>query len=175
MLLQGDPGTGRWRARTGSGDILLHLPASANVRVEAATRRGDIKFDLPQVRVGRPGPVSQRGGRTIGVLGEDPRAEIELETGHGDIGAHLYGAPPAVAGELPGLAADVPLPAPDRPRAETPEVPAEPTVPTPPSTPPPPPAKTESNTTALRILESLAQGEISVQEAESLLRSLEPA
>ncbi|MFN2167016.1 MAG: DUF4097 family beta strand repeat-containing protein, partial [Anaerolineae bacterium] len=26
MLLQGDPGTGRWRARTGSGDILLHLP-----------------------------------------------------------------------------------------------------------------------------------------------------
>ena len=92
VALNGDPATGKWDVRTGKGDLSVRIPARA-ARIEAATRHGDISSDLPQVKAARPGPASQHGGRSISVMGDEPRAEILLETGHGDISVRLAGAP----------------------------------------------------------------------------------
>lgn len=156
VALDGQPAAGQWDVHTGRGDISLRVPALAAVRIEAATRHGEISSDLPQVKVGRPGPVSQHGGRSIGVLGNEPRAEILLETGKGDISVRTLRAP----------ATTVVVEPPTHAMPETKR--------------PPEPAPIEmvlasSSATALTILESLSRGEISVSEAETLLRSLEPA
>lgn len=152
LQINGDPGAGRWHANTIRGDIVVRIPASASARVEAATRRGAIESDLPQVRVGRPGPVSKHGGgRSIGVLGEEPRAEIMLETVQGDIRLHVSGPATTVSVETPAVST------------------ALQTAGAAPATPQPAP-----NLSALSILESLARAEISVDEAEALLRTLRP-
>lgn len=158
LLLSGKPGTGKWEASTSKGDIRVSLPDGVSARVEAATRRGDIRSGLPQVRVGRPGPVSrQGGGRTIGVLGEEPRADIHLETVIGDIHVRLAGQAPASSAQ-----------ALDQPQEVATAMVAEPgglgRV--------SPSAEESDGGTTLAILESLAQGELSVDEAEALLRSL---
>ena len=156
LVLSGDPGTGRWQAKTGKGDIVLKLPGAASARVEAATRHGDIRSDLPQVKVGRPGPASQHGGRTILVLGDEPRAEIMLESGKGDIMIRATGPAPVAVGQ-PVAVAEVVAPrvpelAPSQP------VPVTRTVP--------------SRDVTMGVLESLSRGEISVDEAEMLLKAL---
>ena len=143
--------------RTGKGDLSVRIPARA-ARVEAATRHGDISSDLPQVKAARPGPASQRGGRTISVLGDEPRAEILLETGHGDISVRLAGAPlqaPATTEWIHAVAELVPA----APAIRTPTIVQQ----------------ADPKATALAVLESLSRGELSVTEAEALLRSLEPA
>lgn len=73
------------------GDIDLTLPADAQGRLDAATRKGDLRSDVPLVRVARPGPESHGGGRMVGALGsaESARAQIDLVTQHGDISIHL--------------------------------------------------------------------------------------
>lgn len=151
--VEGDPRQGTWQVRTGKGDITLALAAGAAARVEAATRHGSIQSSLPQVKVARPGPASPHGGRTIMVVGEEPRAEIRLETIKGDIAIRAAGAaepPLSIEVSRETLAAG---------RAQLPgaEAPAVPSA---------------GPTSALAILESLARGEISVDEAEMLLRSL---
>ncbi|MCB0256610.1 MAG: DUF4097 family beta strand repeat protein [Anaerolineae bacterium] len=156
LVLSGDPGIGRWQAKTGKGDIVLKLPGTASARVEAATRRGDIRSDLPQVKVARPGPASERGGRTIIVLGDEPRAEVMLESGKGDIVIRATGPVPVTVGQ-PVAVAEVVAPkvpelAPSQP------VPVSQTVP--------------SRDVTMGILESLSRGEINVDEAETLLKAL---
>lgn len=157
VSLEGDPAAGRWEARTGKGDISLRMPARP-ARIEASTRHGDISSDLPQIKVARPGPASQRGGRSIGVIGDEPRAEILLDTGHGDIAIRMIGAPaPAAATAEWAVAEAVPAAAAALSQAPT----ASP--------------QADTKATALAILESLSRGELSVDEAEALLRSLDAA
>ena len=155
VALDGDPVTGKWDVRTGKGDLSVRIPAQA-ARIEAATRHGDISSDLPQVKAARPGPASQRGGRSISVMGDEPRAEILLETGHGDISVRLAGTPLQAPATIE--------------RAIAEPVPATPEIRTPTIAP-----QADPKATALAVLESLSRGELSVTEAEALLRSLEPA
>ena len=157
VALDGDPATGKWDVRTGKGDLSVRTPARA-ARIEAATRHGDISSDLPQVKAARPGPASPRGGRFISVLGDEPRAEILLDTGHGDISVRLAGAPLQAPATTEVIHAVAEL------------VPAAPEIRTPTITP-----QADPKATALAVLESLSRGELSVTEAEALLRSLEPA
>ena len=110
------------------------------------------------MKAARPGPASQRGGRFISVLGDEPRAEILLDTGHGDISVRLAGAPlqaPATTEWATAIAELVPTASETR----TPVIAVQ----------------TDPQGTALAILESLSRGELNVAEAEALLRSLEPA
>jgi DUF4097 and DUF4098 domain-containing protein YvlB len=158
--VEGDPLGGQWEVRTGKGDLSLALPTTAAVRVEAATRHGSVRSELPQVKVARPGPVNQHGGRTIMVIGDEPRAEIRLETTKGDISVRAAGAmSTAVAVERrpAGVEAETRVAV----RVE------------PPSQPMLAAEKGPDKRSALTILESLSRGEISVDEAETLLRSLE--
>ena len=155
LRLAGDPLGGQWEARTGKGDLSLALPAGIAARIEAATRHGSIHSELPQVKVARPGPASQHGGRTIVVLGEEPRAEIRLETIKGDIVVRGSGAMPAAVAPVPT------------------RVTVEPPVPPAPPAPAASPAPPAPQVTAMSVLESLARSEISVDEAKALLRSLE--
>ena len=157
VALNGDPATGKWDVRTGKGDLSVRIPARA-ARIEAFTRHGQVSSDLPQVKAARPGPASQRGGRSISVTGDEPRAEILLETGHGDISVRLAGAPLQAPVTTEWIHAVAEL------------VPAAPEIRTPTIVP-----QADSKTTALAVLESLSRGELSVTEAEALLRSLEPA
>ncbi len=160
IALEGDPQGGQWEVRTGKGDLSLTLPTTAAARIEAATRHGSVRSELPQVKVARPGPASQHGGRTIVVIGDEPRAEIRLETTKGDISVRAAGATStAVALERQPIgteletthAGHVELPAPSSRAVQA----------------------GLDKSSALTILESLSRGEISVDEAEALLRSLE--
>ncbi|HSN76073.1 MAG TPA: DUF4097 family beta strand repeat-containing protein [Anaerolineae bacterium] len=162
LTLEGDPLGGQWEVRTGKGDLALALSATAAARVEAATRHGSVRSELPQVKVARPGPVSQHGLRTIVVIGDEPRAEIRLETNKGDISVRVAGVPStAVAVALERQPAAMGAETLYAVRVEQPVQPmlvAE---------------KGSDKRSALTILESLSRGEISVDEAETLLRSLE--
>ncbi len=161
FTIEGDPLGGQWTVRTGKGALALTLPATAPARVEAATRHGSVRSDLPQVKVARPGPVSQHGGHTIMVIGEEPRAEIRLETVKGDISVRAAGSTAMVVpGAIEGQPATQLMP-PLAVRVEPPAPPALTAKPGP-----------ERNT-ALTVLESLARGEISMDDAETLLKSLE--
>lgn len=159
FVIEGDPLGGQWEVRTGKGDLALAL-AAASARVEATTRHGSVRSELPQVKVARPGPVSQHGGRTIVVIGDEPRAEIRLETNKGDISVRAAGAL-TTAVTLERQPAGIETETLYAVRVEQPVQPlavAE---------------KESDKRSALTILESLARGELSVDEAETLLRSLE--
>lgn len=161
--IAGDPQGGQWDVRSGKGDLALTLAAAAAARVEAATRHGNLRSELPQVKVARPGPASQFGGRSILVIGEEPRAEIRLDAIRGDISvrADSLATPSAAA---PGRRTVVQVETPPVPVIELPAAPAPPALPAEPA---------PDQSTALSVLESLARGEISVDEAEMLLRSLD--
>jgi DUF4097 and DUF4098 domain-containing protein YvlB len=158
--IEGHPLGGQWEVRTGKGDLSLMLPATAAARVEAATRHGSVRSELPQVKVARPGPASQFGGRTIVVIGDEPRAEIRLETTKGDISVRAAGVTSTAVG--------VERRPTDAERETRVAVRVEP-----PSQPMLDPQTGSDKRSALTILESLSRGEISVDEAETLLRSLE--
>jgi DUF4097 and DUF4098 domain-containing protein YvlB len=160
ILLEGDPLGGQWEVRTGKGDLSLALPTTAAARIEAATRHGSVRSELPQVKVARPGPVSQHGGRTIMVIGDEPRAEIRLETTKGDIGVRSAGlTATTVLVERPPAGKETAVQYPVR--VETSVEPSSIAQSLP------------QKGSAMSILESLSRGEISVDEAEELLRLLE--
>ncbi len=82
--------TGDWDIRTSHGNIRLALPANTQAKLDVATRRGDIRSEIPLVRVARPGPESRHGGRMVGTVGQaesksyapnDPRAHIRMRAG----------------------------------------------------------------------------------------------
>lgn len=162
VAVAGDPLDGQWDVRSARGDLTLALPAAAAARVEATTRHGNLRSNLPQVKVARPGPASQFGGRSILVIGEEPRAEIRLDTVKGDISVEADGAPaPAAPVAVQEHRVVVQVEGPQSAGLEPYTAPA---------------AASEadsSQVTALGVLESLARGEISVDEAETLLRALE--
>ncbi|MEZ4767764.1 MAG: DUF4097 family beta strand repeat-containing protein [Caldilineales bacterium] len=156
LVASGDPGVGQWQLNTSKGDIVLKVPGNVAARIEASTRRGSIHSDLPQVKVGKPGPAGQHSGRTIIVLGDEPRAEVLAESGKGDIVVRATGPVPVAVGQSVAVAEVVTSGmsnlAPSQP------VPVTRTVP--------------SRDVTMGILESLSRGEISVDEAETLLKAL---
>lgn len=157
FAIEGDPRQGQWEVRTGKGDLMLTLPAAVAARVEAATRHGSVRSDLPQVKAARPGPANPLGGRIIMVIGDEPRADIRLETTKGDISVRTDGAAPLAVQRQPAVAAS------DMPVTVRVEQPVQPILAT---------GQSPAKSTAFLVLESLARGEISVDEAETLLQSL---
>jgi DUF4097 and DUF4098 domain-containing protein YvlB len=160
---------------TGSGSISLGVPRQVSARIEAFTSGGDIDTDLPLVSVGQRGPKSRRSRRQVGSVGEgEPRAEVSLRTSSGDIRIRWLSQAASQAIPMPPPVPDVPQP---------PEPPRPPGAPVPPIPPVPPESPDEVDTTSKKdaggkdewqeILESLANGEISVEEADALLGSLE--
>jgi len=179
---------GEWELVTRHGDIEFELTGDAFVRIDAATRHGDIECDAPLVRVGRPGPGARHGGRMVGTIGEGQNepVDIHLECQHGDIEISVNRKSSRYAGTAPG--APVARPAPQPTAVQTVPTPQPPA--TMPSSVVPvtvtdlPPAGSEPALQAplkkgvqvydsqLAILQALQSGEITVAEAEMLLRSL---
>ncbi len=182
--------THEWDIELRHGDISLHLPSETRARLDVATRHGDINSQVPLVRVNRPGRESRHGGRMVGTAGpnEGTIAQISLTTLRGDI--DIEGPKgDSVRREWPAEAAvptpPPPPPAPSAGRAS--DVPAAPVASAPPTTggraedvPSTPttggraedvPAKPQYDS-QVAILRALAEGKISVAEAEQLLRSL---
>jgi hypothetical protein len=181
---------GDWAIAMRNGDVSLALPSNTQARLDVATRHGDIDSQVPLVRVGRPGPESRYGGRMVGTLGqsEDNIAQVSVTALHGDISIRLmpekskFSPKPARA----GAASDAKPP--ERKPAGAPA--ADSTVESA-TTPMPPtgtggaaieadkPDEKASTTQAaptyesqLAILQALSTGQITVEEAEKLLRSM---
>lgn len=76
-----------WAIKTSHGNIQFALPADARAKLDAATRHGDIRSDIPLVRVGRQGPETRHGGRMVGTVGptEERAPQISLTALNGDI------------------------------------------------------------------------------------------
>ncbi len=145
-----------WSIDVRSGDVSIALPPATQARLDLATRHGSIQSEIPLVRVGRQGPESRFGGRMVGAVGaEGQGTEIKVSSRHGDIDIHWSG----------GTAEKRAAPQPEPARSEAGEA-------------------TESAAQAeqvqparkygsqMEILEALARGELSVEEAEKLIRTL---
>ncbi len=88
------PPEGLYALESGSGDVSVVVPADAPVRVEVLAMRGEVDSDVPLVSVGRPGP---RGAaqRLVGVqppaAGGD-RLEVCVKTLSGDVEVRARGS-----------------------------------------------------------------------------------
>jgi DUF4097 and DUF4098 domain-containing protein YvlB len=137
-----EPGT--YEMVTDMGSIDLALPATTRARVDAQTSFGQIHSDFPLVRVGRSGPLGFGGVRMVGSIGEgEPEVDIALRSSKGQIS--LRRRPDYRSAPGAGTTTDRPAPTP----------PEEPTP---------------GRDSTLAVLEALARGDISVEEADELLR-----
>jgi DUF4097 and DUF4098 domain-containing protein YvlB len=136
-----EPGT--YEMVSDMGAIDLELPATIKARVDAQTSFGQIHSDFPLVRVGRSGPLGFGGVRMVGSIGEgEPDVDITLRSSKGRISLHRRPDPGAAGA---GTTTERPAP-----------------------TPPEEPSAAMDST--LAVLEALARGDISVDEADELLR-----
>jgi hypothetical protein len=111
--------------------------------VDAQTSFGQIHSDFPLVRVGRSGPLGFGGVRMVGSIGEgEPEVDIALRSSKGQISLRRA---PDYSTPSPGTTGERPA-----------------------STPPGEPQPAMDSTFA--VLEALARGDISVEEADELLR-----
>jgi hypothetical protein len=146
-------GTGRHEFATGNGDISVALPRGLPARIEVTTR-GDVESSVPLVVVGQRGPRSPFGRRLVGSVGEGsgPRAEIIVRSNQGDVSLDWLERPEPVAARTPS----------------------------PPSSPEASPqpaaghrqAATSAEDDARAVLEALAEGQITIEEAQLLLDRL---
>lgn len=190
--------TGAWQLTTRHGDIQLYLPGDTYARVDAATRHGEIECSVPLVRVGRPGPGARHGGRMVGTIGEGSgeAVEIHLESQHGDLDIQVekrasryagQSAPPSKKQERDLARREPPTSAPVAQPASNAVVPVTVTdLSEPEAALNPPAANTRVGNAGVEnarhsvqvydsqmaILQALQAGEITVAEAEMLLRSL---
>jgi hypothetical protein len=163
---------GDWSIKTSHGNIRLSLPSEAQVRLDVATRRGDIRTEVPLIRVSRPGPEARRGGRMVGTLGQagETADQISLATINGNIvidvlqGKSPYAAKPAQ--EDAPFEATAPAPQPAAASSTSAETEGEKVA----SAAGPAQPAYDSQ---LAILQALSEGHISVEEAEQLLRSFD--
>ncbi len=135
---------GKYDLSTSVGDISIEVPADARARVDAQTSFGQVNSDFPLVRVGRSGPMGFGGVRMVGSTGEgEPELDISLRSGKGRLSL-LKAAPqsPAPVKTVP------PVPVEPVRTAEAEEAPQDPT---------------------LALLQAVARGELSPQEADDLL------
>ncbi len=148
-------GLSRHEYATGSGDISVALPRGLPARIEVTTR-GDVESSIPLVVVGQRGPRSAFGRRLVGSVGEGSglRAEVIVRSNQGDVRLDWLDRPAPVAARR----APPPPPPPEAGGGE------------------PSPVRGEATTTAdgeaRAILEALAQGQITVEEAQFLLDRL---
>lgn len=184
-IVRGQRGaTGQYELETAKGDISVNLASDTPVRVEAIIQGGDVHSDVPLVSVGRPGP---RGAtqRFVGVSDAQAtrRVNVRLKTDRGDIRVRTVSMP------------NTPRAHPDDPTIRMTTQPAEtfapadwPGVPTTPPQPPTPPARPtppappvsggapgtvgERQMSMREVLDALSRGEISVEEADRRLRSM---
>jgi len=180
---------GKYELTTTMGGITLELPKDVRARVDAATSFGKVHSDVPLVQVGRSGPMGFGGVRMVGSMGEgEPDVEVSLRTSKGSINLHSRGLNTTnipTTGEAPPTNAweGTPPPPPSdafgfgQPQGAPPMQPPAPPI------PPPPPsfndgpgraAEHEAGTdkdlaSPLGILEAVARGELSPEEADRLL------
>ncbi len=162
-------GAGQYELETAKGDINVSIPADTAVRVEAIVQGGDVQSDVPLVSVGRPGP---RGAtqRFVGVSDAQAtqRINVKMKTDRGDIRVRAV--------TMPSRAQRA-----EQPTTRLTDLPIETFVsPTWPATGMPMPAPASatpaddmgSATDMRAVLEALASGSISVEEADRRLRDL---
>lgn len=180
-----DAAEGEFDLQTGSGDITLDLLEGVEARVDATTHHGRVESDLPLVRVGTSGPTGRFSQRLVGTVGgSQPRAKLLLHTHRGNIQigrpagrtegsatvsqvrgegpAAIYPGPTEL--QSPGVALLNPPEPAGADHADSPNVEESPT---------------EIDESAERhlsleaeILESVSQGELSVDEALVLLERI---
>jgi hypothetical protein len=93
-----------WNLKSGHGNIQLELDPAKAVRMDMATRNGDIKSSVPLVKVTRQGPDNCRGIRMVGTLGKESNhqpAVLRLSTVRGDIELKSFTANQRPEGESP--------------------------------------------------------------------------
>ncbi len=81
-----DAAKGDHEFHTGWGNIALDLEGNVGAQIDASTRRGSIRSNLPLVRVGTTGPEGYFNQRMVGTTpGRGPAARFNLNTKGGDI------------------------------------------------------------------------------------------
>jgi DUF4097 and DUF4098 domain-containing protein YvlB len=70
----------KWNLETASGDICLLLPEETCFALEAETSSGEIEVNFPLTVSGKLGR-----GELRGTVGQNPKAEIYIETSSGDV------------------------------------------------------------------------------------------
>ncbi|HUX86996.1 MAG TPA: DUF4097 family beta strand repeat-containing protein, partial [Chloroflexota bacterium] len=101
---------------TGRGGIEVDLATTIAIRIDAASRRGNIESQVPLVRVGQPGPEGFFSQRMVGTLGEgDIKKSIRLRSGAGNIGIRTW-----TVAEAPASVGVSSKPAPATPEPVTP-------------------------------------------------------
>ena len=141
-----------------SGDMTLSVPRELPARVDAATTRGSIDTDLPLVTIPQRGPRNPHGKRVVGSTSDAPeRAEITLRTTSGDIrlqwSKETFTPPESSA--HPDLEPTIPIP------MTAPKPPAEPVA-----------EDLFDDDHRRAILNALADGSLSVEEASRLLDAM---
>ena len=148
-----------WNLATHHGNIRLALAADVAARMDIATRLGDIRSEIPLVKVARKGPLSCYNNRMVGLLGQDKGGQIavlRLSTVHGNIEIKTQSKNqeylvPSRSSASPNPAGEVT----DRPSTSQANIP-ELTV------------KAYKNTFA--VLQALSTKRITIDEADRLLR-----
>jgi hypothetical protein len=160
---------GDWNLKTARGNIQISLPVNIGVRLDMATRQGNIDSEIPLVRVTHQGPETYSGRRMVGTTGTGdgmfPALQITALRGNIKIQSGPAVSPSAAAPVIDQVPSPSPTgcPAPgpsaDRSRASAVTTKEEnPLV----------------GNTRLGILKALQDGQISVDEADRLLRSPGP-
>lgn len=171
---------GRYEIRTDFGDVTVGLPDGTSARIEAQTSIGKVESDVPLVRVGRPGQREPDGWRRIdfgsirmvGTTGNgNPEVELSVRTHHGRISLR-WRPRSADAGDresaarIAAWAAAAPSPTPAPPAGGSdergqPRAAAEDERASQPSS--------EEPDQVRAILQAVARGELSPDEADALL------
>ncbi|MDP9379321.1 MAG: DUF4097 family beta strand repeat-containing protein [Chloroflexota bacterium] len=165
-----EPGT--YELSSGMGAVGVQLAPHVPARVDAQTGFGQVDSDFPLVRVGRSGPMGFGGVRMVGSIGEgEPRVEVSMRSGKGAIRIRRTHAAPAAAASA-AVASEWRA----APRVPEPPRPSH-GFPTPRQVPhmthvaEDPGSETDADST-LAVLEAVARGEISPEEADEMLRQV---
>jgi DUF4097 and DUF4098 domain-containing protein YvlB len=142
---------GDYDVKSGSGNVNFDLPGNTELRVDASVRHGHIESNLPLVKVGGYGPEGYFGRRLVGAVGSDPRVNLAIRSGHGDI---------RIFQEVETVAPSAPEPTVSSPQPQSAQ-----------AAPQPQPVVQSASEAdpALAILEAVSRGEVSVEEALALL------
>lgn len=155
--------SGNWTVKNVRGNVQLSIPSNIPVRLDMATRSGNINSEMPMVRVTRRGPETYSGRRMVGVTGpsvEGRIPEVYISTVNGNI--EVKSDPPVDMPEnnAPGFISD----SNSEIRADTAQKTAASHTET--------KSRSADSDARLVVLKALEEGRISVAEAEQLLRSL---
>ena len=163
---------GNYEMQNEMGSITVYLPASVKARIDAQTSFGQIRSDFPLVRVGRSGPMSFSGARMVGSTAEgEANVELTLRSSKGQITLRQGGAREEVSNRRSfndPLPPHLPIPATPA-VAPVPPIPPIGPLPATPVQPPQPEQATVAEDEMMAILNAVARGEISPDEADRLL------